>query len=320
MSLVVRVPETSRSGDGELDAGDAGQTLRRVGRRTLLKESFKRFRYGDGFSHARALGLQLSLAVFPLSIALVGLSTVVHADKLREVITRTLLALTPGSSEETIKRVLEQGQQNAGDGGLTALLGGLIAAMVAMTTAVAQVERGANRIYGIERDRPTHRKYARAFVLMLVAGLPALLGFLILVAGGPLGDAATSVYGWGHTTHAAYMIVRWPLGALLCLVAITLLFRYAPRRKQPGRTWLAVGAAAALLMWLALTLVLVLYLRMSGSTGATYGPLTGIIAVLIWANLTSIALLFGIAMGAQLEAARVGITPGAPPDPEPDDC
>ena len=34
-----------------------------------------------------------------------------------------------------------------------------------MTSAVAQLERGTNRIYGTERDRPALRKYARAAVL-----------------------------------------------------------------------------------------------------------------------------------------------------------
>jgi YihY family inner membrane protein len=314
MSLVVRVPETSRIRGAELDAADAGQTLRRVGRRTLLREAFKRFRYSDGFSHARALGFQLALAVFPLSIALVGLSSTVHADQLRRVITRTLLALTPGASQDTVTQTL------AGKGGTAALVAGLAIALASLTTAMGQVERGANRIYGIERDRPTPRKYGRAFVLMVVAGIPALIGFLILVAGGPLGDAAASEYGWGRATQVTYTVVRWPIGTLLDLVAITVLFRYAPRRKQPGRTWLAVGAVIALLMWLALTLLLVLYLSLSGSTGNAYGPLTGVVALLLWANLTSIALLFGLALAAQLEAVRSGITPGAPPDPEPDDC
>jgi YihY family inner membrane protein len=316
VSLVVRVPETARIEPGELDASDAGQTLRRVGRGLLVKQAFSRFRYGDGFSHARALGLQLALAIFPLAIALVGLSTTVHADKARRVLTQTLLALTPGASRDTIATVLG----NHHSGGTAALAAGMAAALAALVTAMGQVERGANRIYGIERDRPTPRKYGRAAVLALVAGIPALAGFLILVAGGPLGDAATQVYGWGDTTHAAYTIVRWPLGTLLDLVAITLLFQYAPRRRQPGRTWLAVGAALSLLLWLGLTLLLVLYLSLSGSAGNAYGPLTGIIALLIWANLTSIALLFGLALAAQLEAARVGVTLGAPRDPEPDDC
>ncbi|WP_146173757.1 hypothetical protein [Saccharothrix carnea] len=52
----------------------AWQTLRKHGGVTLVKDAFVRFRYGDGFSHARALGLQISLAAIPLVIAFVGLS------------------------------------------------------------------------------------------------------------------------------------------------------------------------------------------------------------------------------------------------------
>ncbi len=318
MSLVVRVPETSRIGADELDAADAGQTISRIGRGKLLKESFIRFRYGDGFSHARALGLQLSLAIFPLSIAMVGLATSVHAEGARRVLVETLLHLTPGSSQDTIQRTLAQGARS-GAGGVAALTGGLAAALVSMTTAMGQVERGANRIYGIERDRPTARKYGRAFLLMLAAGLPALVGFLVLLAGGPLGDSMARTYHWGSTTHTAYDVLRWPVGVLLDLASITILFRRAPRRHQPAHSWLAVGAALALVLWLVFTLLLVLYVGNSGSVGSTYGPLTGIIAILVWANLTSIALLLGLAVAAQLEAARAGITSGAPPDPEPPD-
>src|SRR6266508_2779069 len=38
-------------------------------------------------------------------------------------------------------------------------------------TAMGQVERGANRIYGVERDRPTLRKYAVGILLACSAGL-----------------------------------------------------------------------------------------------------------------------------------------------------
>ena len=40
--------------------------------------------------------------------------------------------------------------------------------LASMTTAMAQVERGANRIYGVERDRPALRKYLRAAALSRV--------------------------------------------------------------------------------------------------------------------------------------------------------
>jgi uncharacterized BrkB/YihY/UPF0761 family membrane protein len=56
------------------------------------------------------------------------------------------------------------------------------------------------------------------------------------------------------------------------------------------------------------------YVKVSGSFGATYGPLTGIMALLLWANLTGIALFLGIAFAAQLEARRVGVPEPAVPD------
>ena len=51
----------------------------------------------------------------------------------------------------------------------------------------------------------------------------------------------------------------------------------------------------------------------SSDFGATYGPLTGVMALLLWANLTGIALFLGIAFTAQLEARRArGSGPALP--------
>ncbi|OSZ56958.1 hypothetical protein OQI_30065, partial [Streptomyces pharetrae CZA14] len=55
----------------------------------------------------------------------------------------------------------------------------------------------------------------------------------------------------------------------------------------------------------------------SGSFGAVYGPLTAFVALLLWANLTGVALFLGIAFAAQLEAARAGLTTAVRPDPGP---
>ena len=64
---------------------------------------------------------------------------------------------------------------------------------------MAQIERGANRIYGVERDRPALRKYLRAAILAVVAGLPALFGFLLLVAGRAAGDSVAATLRAGPT-------------------------------------------------------------------------------------------------------------------------
>jgi hypothetical protein len=72
----------------------------------------------------------------------------------------------------------------------------------------------------------------------------------------------------------------------LTVVTVSLLFRHAPRRRQPGLSWLMVGAGLATALWWLISLLLAAYAAESREFGATYGPLTGVMALLLWANLT----------------------------------
>ena len=306
MSSVRVVPETKLMSGEQLSADDAWHTVRRYGLGHLLATGFLRFRYGDGFSHARAFGLQLALATVPLIIAGAGLSAALGAESFAEVVARTVVALSPGSSDGLVAGVVEDGSENGRDQGQLVVFLGLATAFVAATSAFAQLERGANRIYGTDRDRPALRKYARAAVLTLTAGAAMALGLLLIVAGEPFGDAVEQVYHWGDAAESVFDVVRWPLGLAALVVAVTMLFRHAPRRQQPGLSWLAVGATVTVLLWLAASGLLGLYVVSAGNFGETYGPLTAVMALLLWANVTGVALLAGVALAAQLEAVRAG--------------
>jgi YihY family inner membrane protein len=313
MSSTKPVPETRMMERDELSAEDAWQTLQRYGRWQLLRDAFLRFRYGDGFSHARALGLQLSLAVLPLLIALTGLASDLGIARGGRVIADAVWALTPGASKSLVNDVLLDDHRTETIG-KTALALGLITAVIALTTAVGQIERGANRIYGVERDRPALHKYTRALFLAVVAGLPALIGFLILVAGSSIGDSMRRWYEWGPNVDTVWTVARWPVSLGLTIFAVALLFRYAPRRHQPGISWLMFGAGIAIGLWWLASALLATYVEVSGSFGGTYGALTAIMALLLWANLTGIALFLGLAFAAQLEAQRIGVQEPAVPD------
>lgn len=307
------VPETRLMAAEELSADDAWRTLRRHGGWCLLRDAFIRFRYGDGFSHSRAFALQLCLAVVPFLIALTGLITDLGVEEGGRVVADTVLALTPGQSESVVQELLADGQHTERAGELALTLG-LLTGLVALATAMAQIERGANRIYGVERDRPALAKYIRAAVLALTAGVPALTGFLILVGGKAMGESVQRHYDWGGFAHAAWDVIRWPLSLGLTVLAVALLFRHAPRRRQPGLSWLVIGAGIATALWWLTSLLLAAYVKFSGGFGQTYGALTGIIALLIWANLTGMALFGGLAFAAQLEAMRIGVEEPAQPD------
>jgi uncharacterized BrkB/YihY/UPF0761 family membrane protein len=69
-----------------------------------------------------------------------------------------------------------------------------------------------------------------------------------------------------------------------------------------------VGAGLATVLWWLVSLLLAAYAAESREFGVTYGPLTGVMALLLWANLTEVALFVGVAFAAQLEARRVGVS------------
>lgn len=313
MSSTRIVPETRLMADAELSADDAWHTLRRQGGWHLLRDAFIRFRYGDGFSHSRAFALQLCLAVVPFLIALTGLVSELGVAEGGQVVADTVLALTPGQSAQVVGELLGEGER-VEDAGELALTLGLLTGLVALTTTMAQIERGANRIYGVERDRPALGKYLRAAVLAVTAGLPALIGFLILVGGGAMGDSVRRHYEWGEAAHGVWDAVRLPLSLGLTVLAVAVLFRHAPRRRQPGLSWLLFGAGIATALWWMASLLLAAYVRFSDGFGQTYGALTGMMALLLWANLTGMALFGGLAFAAQLEALRIGVQEPAQPD------
>jgi YihY family inner membrane protein len=309
VSSVRPVPETGLMSDDELSADDAWPTARHHGLRALLSGAFVRFRYGDGFSHARAFAFQLALATVPLIIAGAGLATAIGARSFAEVVARTVVAISPGDSDALVADVVNTDDEGTERAEVIVVLG-LATAFLAATSAFAQLERGANRIYGTDRDRPALRKYGLAALLTATAGVAMAAGLLLIVAGEPFGDAIEAVYRWGDAAETVWDILRWPVGLLLLMLAITVLFSYSPRRRQPGLSWLAVGAAVTLLAWLAGSALLAFYVAAAGNFGDTYGPLTAVMALLLWANVTGIALLAGLALAAQLEAVR-----GGRPDP-----
>jgi uncharacterized BrkB/YihY/UPF0761 family membrane protein len=56
----------------------------------------------------------------------------------------------------------------------------------------------------------------------------------------------------------------------------------------------------AVILWTLSTVALSLFFGFSSSFGQTYGPLAGIIALALWSFATSVALLYGAAVAAQL--------------------
>lgn len=302
MTTARTVPVTTEMDGDELGAEDAWHLVRRHGVRRVLVESFVRFRYGDGFTNSRALALQTCLAVVPFMLAVTGLAADVDDDRWARVVAATVNAIAPGQgTDDALAEAVAGGSEESGEIALTL---GLIFALMSMTTAMAQVERGTNRIYGIRRDRPALHKYGRAAAFTALLAGPVGLGFLLLVGGGAFGDAMVNEGVWSETGEDWWSWVRWPIGLALLVFAIALLLDHAPRRRQPALSWLALGSIIGVLLSMVATGGLAAYVTISASFSSTYGPLAGVFVLLLWSLLSAMAFFYGAAVCAQLEAVR----------------
>ncbi len=296
MSSATLVPETR-----DLTGDDAWQVLKHHGRWRMAVEGWQRLLAGDGFTHARSLAFTISLVTIEGLIGLVGLAGTVHTREVGRIVDDTIRRVVPGPAGNVLTTAVSQAHHVAHGHHYLALIFGILGTLYVGTIAMSQLERGLNRIYGIEEDRPPIQKYARAFIFSVSVGTLTAASFACLALGR---------YLFGSTKSSAlsttWAIARWPLGLALITVAVTLLFHYSPQRRQPRLSWLVFGSALSVLMWAVVTGALGLFYSQSPSFATTYGPLAGIVALLVWSFLSSCALFYGAAVAAQLELLRSG--------------
>lgn len=133
--------------------------------------------------------------------------------------------------------------------------------------------------------------------LGLIAALPVLLGSLSLP------ESLRIILSWG----------RWPLLAILLMIGLSMLYRYAPHRDKPRLRWVSWGSVAATMLWLAGSALFSLYVSHFGSYNKTYGSLAAIVILLMWLYITAYAILLGAELNAESERqTRKDTTRGKP--------
>ena len=297
MSTASVVPET-----WELDGDDARQTLRGVGRRHLLRDAAMRLRFSDGFSHARSLAFMTALLVVQGTVAVVGFAEAFGGGHFGDVVQRSVEAVAGTTIGESIVATIDNAQDVGESRRYLPLVLGGVAWLVTATIGMAQLERSLNRLYGIEQDRPFRHRYRLAAILAVTVGLLLSAAVVAIAVGSNLGETLDN-----QTLSTLWSVLRLPLAFLALVVGIGVLFRWCPRRHQPSLSWMAFGSTISVLGVFAVSLGLAVFLHLSSTFGETYGPLAGMVAVLLWAMLSSIAVLFGAAVAAQLEAVRAGV-------------
>jgi membrane protein len=163
------------------------------------------------------------------------------------------------------------------------------------------VIKAVNRAHNLRETRALWRVRLLAFELVFLAGFVLIVVFVLIVFGGPLGDAVARRAGLGHPFAILWAIARWPIafGGILSFLGVV--YYLAPAQRPPSRRSVIPGSLLGSALWLLLSGLFALYTSFSGSYDRTYGSLAGAIVLLLWLNYSAVALLLGAELNAELE-------------------
>ena len=175
--------------------------------------------------------------------------------------------------------------------------GGVLAALWGAWSAASGVIGAINAAYGERENRTFLRRQLVALTLVVAAGLFGLVAFA-LVAIVPTALEAVSLDP-GRRTNIS--LARWPSLALLMIVALGMLYRFAPCRRAAKWRWVSPGAVVATALWLIGSAAFSHYVASAPSYNETLGVLGIVMLFLTWFYLTAFAVLFGAELNAELE-------------------
>lgn len=250
----------------------------------------------DCMGYSQQIAFSSLLAFFPAVILLVGLLGLIDAyDELQEF----LGAVAPGAVMDAI----DTAQQSAagGSGSSIAVIFGAFGAVWAASGAMSSVIKAVNAAYDRVETRPLWKVRLTAVVLVLASGFAFAALFLLIVFGGPLGEAIASYANLGDAFELVWTLVRWPLAFCGILVFFALVYYAGPNVDHRSWKWVTPGSLVGAFAWLALSGLFALYTSFSSSYDKTYGSLAGGIILLLWLNYSAFALLFGAELNSELD-------------------
>ncbi len=191
-------------------------------------------------------------------------------------------------------------------GSAIALFIGVVGALWAASGATASIIKAVNRAEDLEESRPFWKVRLLALALVMLTGLVTAILFLLIIFGGPIGEAVAKRADLGSEFTVLWDILRWPIAFAGILAFFAIVYWLAPNRSPRNWKWLTPGSILGAVLWLALSALFALYTSFSSSYDRTYGSLAGAIILLLWLNYSAVALLMGAELNAELDRRASG--------------
>ncbi len=286
--------ESQKGGRG---APDSPLDLKPMDWKSTLKRTLKEIKEDRVTLTAAGMAYYAFLAVFPAIIAGIGILGLVGASK------STINDIT-GSITETFPPAIRdvfvepiKGATNASQGAATiAAIVGILVALFSASSAFVALQSGLNIAYDVPEDRKFIGKRAVALALIIATLL--------------LGGVPSPFFTFGDQWY--FTALGWVLTIVAVVVLFSIFYFLGPKREHPKWTWVTPGGIVGVVLWLAASAAFFWYVTsgLSAGYGKTYGTFASVVLLILWFFLSSLAILIGGELNAELERQAEARTRG----------
>ncbi len=255
-------------------------------------------------NHTMAMAAGLSyyfvMSLFPLLILSAAIVSFLPIPNLFDKILYAMQAVIPPDSMGLVRGILKDViSPNKG----SFLTVGLLGTLWSASGGFASLIEALNVAYDVPETRPFYRTRILAIGLMIVIGGLLVVGAVTMFLGPRFGEWIAIRMHLSWMFAALWPYLRWAISVSFTILAVELMFYWAPNVKQ--RFWATLpGAAIGVGFWIGASYALGLYFQHFAHFNKTYGTLGAAVALMVWLYWSWFFILAGAEINAELLKAQ----------------
>jgi len=267
---------------------------------SVLKKTYQDVMNNHTMALAAGLSYYFVMSLFP---ALILAAAVVAYLPIPDLFGKTLGAMqqfVPADSMGVVKSVLRDVITPSRGGFLTI---GILGTIWAASGGFASLIEALNVSYDVPETRPIWKTRSLAIGLMLVIGGLMVLAAIAMFLGPAFGTWLAAKLDLSSIFATLWPFLRWAISVAFIVLAVELMFYWAPNVKQRFGSTLP-GAAVGVGFWVVASWALGLYFQHFANFNKTYGALGAAVALMVWLYWSWFFMLVGAEINSELLKAQ----------------
>lgn len=247
-------------------------------------------------AYSAGLAYYFFLSLFPLMIFLAAVLSYIPIPNLFDQIIGLMARFIPAEAMQMVQPIIKSVLRPPGTGLLSF---GIIGSLWVASSGFSSLMDSLNTAYDVPETRPYWKSRGMAVLLTLIVGSLVAIGFAASLLGPEFAERLSHHMYVSDIFLHLWPVLRWVIIFGSIVLAVEMLYYLGPNVKQKFLFTLP-GAVIGVAAWIIISLGFGIYVREFADYNATYGTLGGVIALMFWFFLSSVAILVGGEINAEL--------------------